>query len=108
MSFLSLPGAKDIGIEFHSLSKTYNMTGWRVGWACGNKDVIAALAKIKENIDSGTFEAIQFAGIEALTGKQDNISELREIYRRRTGILVDSLKEAGFDVTMPEGTFIAG
>ena len=105
VSFLSLPGAKDIGIEFHSLSKTYNMTGWRVGWACGNKDIIAALAKIKENIDSGTFEAIQFAGIEALTGKQDNISELREIYRRRMGILVDSLKESGFDVAMHEGTY---
>lgn len=105
VSFLSLPGAKDIGIEFHSLSKTYNMTGWRIGWVCGNREIISALAKMKENIDSGTFEAIQFAGIEALTGNQKSVQELRNIYKKRMELLVNGLKEAGFKVKMPEGTF---
>ncbi|MCM8762390.1 MAG: LL-diaminopimelate aminotransferase [Candidatus Omnitrophica bacterium] len=105
VSFLSLPGAKDVGIEFHSLSKTYNMTGWRIGWVCGNSKVIAALAKIKENIDSGTFEAIQFAGIEALTGSQESVKELRAIYKNRMNILINGLKEAGFEINIPKGTF---
>jgi len=105
VSFLSLPGAKDIGIEFHSLSKTYNMTGWRIGWACGNRELVAALAKIKENIDSGTFEAIQFAGIEALTGSQESVNNLRSIYKKRMDILVDGLREAGFRIIPPKGTF---
>ncbi|MCX8082052.1 MAG: LL-diaminopimelate aminotransferase [bacterium] len=105
VSFLSLPGAKDIGIEFHSLSKTYNMTGWRIGWACGNSNLVSALAKIKENIDSGTFEAIQFAGVEALTGSQKSVIELRKIYKNRMKILVNGLKETGFAIKMPEGTF---
>jgi LL-diaminopimelate aminotransferase len=105
VSFLSLPGAKDVGIEFNSLSKTYNMTGWRVGWVCGNRELVAALAKIKENIDSGTFEAIQFAGVEALSGSQDNVEELRGIYRRRRDVFTAGLKEAGFDVSAPKGTF---
>ena len=105
VSFLSLPGAKDIGIEFHSLSKTYNMTGWRIGWACGNRELVAALAKIKENIDSGTFEAIQFAGIEALTGSQESVNNLRSIYKKRMDILVNGLREAGFRIVPPKGTF---
>ncbi len=105
VSFLSLPGAKDVGIEFNSLSKTYNMTGWRAGWACGNRELVAALAKIKENIDSGTFEAIQFAGIEALTGSQENVRRLRNIYRERRDIFAVGLREAGFDVSVPKGTF---
>ncbi|MBA3063106.1 MAG: aminotransferase class I/II-fold pyridoxal phosphate-dependent enzyme, partial [Atribacteria sp.] len=72
-SFLEVDGAKEVGIEFHSLSKTYNMTGWRLGFAVGNKEAISALSIIKTNIDSGVFKAIQQAGIEALTGPQDNI-----------------------------------
>lgn len=72
-SFLATPGAKEVGIEFNSLSKPYNMTGWRIGFAVGNKDVLAALSVIKTNIDSGVFNAVQYAAIEALTGPQDNI-----------------------------------
>jgi len=105
VSFLSIPGAKDIGIEFNSLSKTFNMTGWRVGWACGNKELISALAKVKENVDSGVFEAIQFAGIEALTNSKESISKMREIYRRRMNLFVDGLKKSGFNVRFPDGTF---
>lgn len=105
ISFLSLPGAKDVGIEFHSLSKTYNMTGWRIGWVCGNSSIVSGLAKLKENIDSGTFEAIQFAGIEALTGSQEKVNELRDIYKKRMQLLVDGLKETGIELTFPKGTF---
>lgn len=105
VSFLSLPGAKEVGIEFHSLSKTFNMTGWRIGWACGNKDLVSALSKVKENIDSGVFEAIQFAGIEALKGSKESILRMREIYRRRMTLFVDGLKKTGFQVKFPEGTF---
>src|SRR5210317_645405 len=77
-SFLETPGAKDVGIEFHSLSKTYNMTGWRIGWAAGNQKLIKALAKVKSNIDSGIFQAIQVAGIEALEGDQQCLADMRD------------------------------
>ena len=79
ISFMEVDGAKEVGIEFHSLSKTYNMTGWRVGFAVGNAEVIAGLGKIKTNIDSGLFEAIQIAGIEAIEGDQTAQAELREL-----------------------------
>lgn len=105
VSFLSIPGAKDIGIEIHSLSKTYNMTGWRIGWACGNKNLVSSLATLKENIDSGTFEAIQIAGIECLSGPQDDVERMRSIYQKRRDVLVDGLKEMDFDVKIPEATF---
>lgn len=105
VSFLSLPGAKEVGIEFNSLSKTYNMTGWRVGWACGNRELVSSLAKVKENIDSGTFEAIQFAGIEALQGAQESVEKLRGIYRNRRDMFASGLKEAGLNVSSPKGTF---
>ena len=105
VSFLSIPGAKDIGIEFNSLSKTFNMTGWRVGWACGNRELISLLSKVKENIDSGVFEAIQFAGIEALTNSKESILKMREIYGRRMNLFVNGLKNIGFDVRFPDGTF---
>jgi len=81
------------------------MTGWRIGWVCGNRELVSALAKIKENIDSGTFEAIQFAGIEALTGSQESVKKLRTIYKNRMHLLVEGLKECGFNINMPEGTF---
>ncbi|MCL5674142.1 MAG: LL-diaminopimelate aminotransferase [Candidatus Omnitrophica bacterium] len=105
VSFFSIPGAKDVGIEFHSLSKTYNMTGWRIGWACGNKEIVSKLAILKENIDSGTFEAIQLAGIEALSGPQDDVHEIRGIYQERRDILVEGLKKLSFNVKIPEATF---
>jgi LL-diaminopimelate aminotransferase len=103
-SFLEVPGAKEVGIEFHSLSKTYNMTGWRIGFAVGNAEVIAGLGKIKTNVDSGLFEAIQIAGIEALEGDQTAQEELRNIYKRRRDVLVKGLREAGFKVRAPEAT----
>ena len=105
INFLSLPGAKEIGIEINSLSKTYNMTGWRIGWACGNKSLISGLAKLKENIDSGTFEAIQVAGISALNGSQECVRKLRNIYKKRRDIFADGLRKMGWAVNLPKGTF---
>ena len=105
MSFLEVDGAKEVGIEFHSLSKTYNMTGWRIGFAVGNPQVIAGLGKIKTNVDSGLFEAVQIAGIEALEGDQKPQEALREMYRARRDVLVAGLREAGFDVAAPEASF---
>ena len=105
VSFLEVKGARDVGIEFHSLSKTYNMTGWRIGFAVGNRDVIAALGKVKTNIDSGIFQAIQYAGIEALEGDQTCVEEMKRIYQERRDILVKGLREAGLSVEPPRATF---
>jgi LL-diaminopimelate aminotransferase len=104
-SFLQLPGAKDIGIEFHSLSKTYSMTGWRLGMAVGNREVLAALGKIKSNIDSGAFDAIQLAGIAALDSDQSCVREYNAIYQERRDLLVSGLNKLGFQVTPPKATF---
>ncbi|HRS06926.1 MAG TPA: LL-diaminopimelate aminotransferase [Candidatus Ratteibacteria bacterium] len=104
-SFLSIPGAKDIGIEIHSLSKTYNMTGWRIGWACGNEKLVSGLATLKENIDSGTFEAIQIAGIECLSGPQDDVEQMRKTYQKRRDVLVECLRKLNFQVKIPQATF---
>lgn len=105
MSILEAEGAKDTAIEFHSLSKTYNMTGWRIGWACGNAKLIAALAKVKSNIDSGIFTPIQIAGIAALEGPQDFIKEMCGIYQQRRDVLVDGLRSLGWQVNPPKATF---
>jgi LL-diaminopimelate aminotransferase len=104
-SFLEVPGAKAVGIEFHSLSKTYNMTGWRLGMAVGNKDVLAALGKIKSNIDSGAFDAIQIAGIAALDSDQSCVRENCAILQERRDILVGGLKKLGYDAEFPQATF---
>ncbi|MFH1339023.1 MAG: LL-diaminopimelate aminotransferase [Candidatus Omnitrophota bacterium] len=104
-SFLQTRGAKGTGIEFHSLSKTYNMTGWRIGWVCGNKNLVAALAKVKSNVDSGIFGAIQIAGIAALEGSEDNISDIRGLYRRRRDILAEGLDSLGWKISRPKATF---
>jgi len=104
-SFLEAPGAGEVGIEFHSLSKTYNMTGWRVGFAVGNADIIATFGKVKTNIDSGLFDAIQRAGIEALTGDQFCTDDMRAMYRERRDVLVDGLRGAGIDAEPPQATF---
>jgi len=104
-SFLETPGAKDVGIEFHSLSKTYNMTGWRIGWAAGNAEIIGGLGRIKSNIDSGIFEAIQVAGIEALEGDQQCLEDMRAIYTERRDVLVEGLKKLGISVQSPSATF---
>ncbi len=105
LSFLQIPGAKDVGIEFHSLSKTYNMTGWRIGFAVGNKDAIAGLGKIKTNLDSGIFQAIQEAGIEALSTDDRILKKIREIYQGRRDALYEGLKKFGFEVNKPKATF---
>jgi len=104
-SFLEVPGAKDIGIEFHSLSKTYNMTGWRLGMAVGNPEVLAALGKIKSNIDSGAFNAIQIAGIAALDSDQSCVWENCRIYQERRDLLVGGLQKLGYEVDPPKATF---
>ena len=104
-SFLEVDGAKDVGIEFHSLSKTYNMTGWRIGFAVGNKEAVGALGAVKSNIDSGVFQAVQVAGIRALRGSQDCVEQMRRIYQERRDLMVAGLSEAGFDLRMPMATF---
>jgi len=104
-SFLQLPGAKDIAIEFHSLSKTYNMTGWRLGFVVGNREVLAALGKIKSNIDSGAFNAVQMAGITALDSDQSCVAENCRVYQERRDILVGGLKKLGYEVDVPKATF---
>ncbi|MDP3937278.1 MAG: LL-diaminopimelate aminotransferase [Deltaproteobacteria bacterium] len=104
-SFLEAPGAKEVGVEFHSLSKTYNMTGWRCGFAVGNPQVIAGLGKIKTNVDSGIFEAIQVAGMEALEGDQSCIEEMRKLYAERRDVFVAGLMQAGIEVKPPKATF---
>ncbi len=104
-SFLEVEGAREVGIEFHSLSKTYNMTGWRVGWACGNPQLVAALAKVKSNIDSGIFSAIQIAAVEALTGPQDYVDKMRQLYQGRRDCLVNGLRSLGWQVEPPKATF---
>lgn len=104
-SFLEIDGAKDVGIEFHSLSKTYNMTGWRIGFAVGQKEVISALGKVKSNLDSGVFQALQEAGIEALSSDNAAIDEIRRRYQSRRDILVSGLDKAGLEVEIPQATF---
>ena len=94
-----------MGIEFHSLSKTYNMTGWRLGMAVGNREVLAALGKIKSNIDSGAFDAIQIAGIAALDSDQSCVRENCAILEERRNVLVGGLKKLGYDVDFPKATF---
>lgn len=103
-SFLETPGAKDVGIEVFSLSKTYNMTGWRSGAVVGNADLVAAYWQLKTNIDSGMFEAIQEASVAALASDQSSVAQMCEIYRRRRDVLVDALRAIGMDVNAPKGT----
>jgi LL-diaminopimelate aminotransferase len=104
-SFIAIKGAKDVGIEMHSLSKTYNMTGWRLGFAVGNRDMLAGLGKIKSNVDSGAFEAVQEAGIAALSGPQDCVRDMNIIYKDRRDALIKGLNELGLDVKPPKATF---
>jgi len=105
-SILQIDGAKEVAVELHSLSKTFNMTGWRIGFAVGNKEALAALAKVKNNIDSGVFGAVQQAGIAALDGiNRTEILDQIQSYRRRRDILVAGLREAGWTVSSPEATF---
>jgi len=104
-SLLELPGGRDVGIEFHSLSKTFNMTGWRVGFAVGHPDLIAGLGKVKTNVDSGVFQAVQEAAIAALTGDPAEIERMRAMYRERRDVLVSGLCSIGLPCEPPGGTF---
>lgn len=104
-SFLQFDGAKEIGIEFNSLSKPFNMTGWRIGWAAGREDVIEALGRIKTNIDSGIFEAVQYAGIEALNSAEENIIKMNKLYTKRRDLIVEGLQELGWDVKKNMASF---
>jgi LL-diaminopimelate aminotransferase len=105
LSIMEIPGARDVAIEFHSLSKTYNMTGWRIGMAVGNETLVQGLGKIKENIDSGAFQAVQEAGIVALEQGEPFAKELRGIYRERRDVVVSALKKIGVDCREPKATF---
>lgn len=104
-SFFEVDGAKDVGIESHSLSKTYNMAGWRIGFAVGNAELLHYLSLVKTNIDVGIFEPIQMAGVEALEGDQSGVDELRRTYQRRRDILVPGLRRAGLAFKIPQATF---
>ena len=104
-SFLEVEGAKNVGVEFHSLSKTYQMTGWRLGWACGNSEIIAGLSEVKDNYDSGVFGAVQEAGAVALTSSQNCVEEMRKVYQNRRDIFTGELNKIGWSVKKPEATF---
>lgn len=105
LSILEIEGAQDVAIEFHSLSKTFNMTGWRLGFAVGNAQLVSTLAKLKTNIDSGAFVAVQEAGIAALQAGDSCVEQLRKTYKERRDILVDGLRRGGFDPMVPEASF---
>lgn len=104
-SFLEVKGGKEIAIEFHSLSKTYNMTGWRIGFAVGNADVIKALKEVKSNIDSGVFQAVQWAAIAALEGSENVVEKNRGVFQERRDILIDGLRKIGLRVQRAKATF---
>ena len=104
-SFLEVDGAREVAIEFHSLSKTYNMTGWRIGFAVGNKEIVGGLGKIKTNIDSGIFQAVQWAGVEALADDPSVADVMKGVYQERRDVLVSGLKSAGLDFDAPKATF---
>ena len=103
-SFMQVEGAKDVGLEFHSLSKTYNMTGWRLGMAVGNAEMIGSLMVVKSNLDSGVPQAIQRMGIEAMAGPLDSVEERNAVYQRRRDRVVAALRELGLDVTPPRAS----
>jgi len=104
-SLLEFEGARESVIEFHSLSKTYNMTGWRSGWAAGNSELVAALAKVKSNIDSGIFSAIQLASVAALESPDQQLESMCQLYQERRDILVGGLNSLGWNVAKPKATF---
>jgi LL-diaminopimelate aminotransferase len=103
-SVLQVDGAKDVAVEFHSLSKTYNMTGWRIGMAVGSPVAVEALGRVKTNIDSGIFNAVQRAGIAALEGPQDFLDDLRALYQRRRDLVVKTFNEVGWNLQPPRGS----
>ncbi len=105
LSILEIPDAKAVAVEFHSLSKTYNMTGWRVAMAVGNPSLVKGLGKIKENVDSGIFQAVQEAGVVALEQGEPFAESLRQMYRQRRDVVLSALSKAGIECQKPEATF---
>jgi len=105
MSLMEVEGAREVGIEFHSLSKTFNMTGWRIGFVVGNREIVGALGKIKTNIDSGVFQAVQIAAAEALNGYGAETEEIVRVYTARRDLLVQAIRAAGLEVEPPKATF---
>ena len=106
-SILNIDGAKEVAIEYHSVSKTYNMTGWRIGFAVGNAQILAGLGRIKQNMDSGVFQAVQYAGIAALSGPQQCVADNCRIWQERRDVLIAALREMGFSVATPKASFYA-
>lgn len=106
-SILQVPGAKDVAVESFSLSKSYNMPGWRVGFVCGNKQLVGALARIKSYLDYGIFTPVQVAAITALEGPQDCVAEIRQMYRQRRDVLCDGLNKIGWQIEKPKATMFA-
>ncbi|HIO15073.1 MAG TPA: aminotransferase class I/II-fold pyridoxal phosphate-dependent enzyme, partial [Chromatiales bacterium] len=106
-SILQIDGAKDIAVEFYSLSKTYNMPGWRVGFMCGNKELVDALARIKSYLDYGMFTPIQIAAITALEGPQECVEEIRSLYQVRRDVLCGGLNSIGWEIEPPKATMFA-
>jgi len=106
-SILQVKGARDLAVEFTSLSKTYSMPGWRIGFAAGNKTLISALARVKSYLDYGAFTPVQVAATAALNGPQDCIDEIREVYRGRRDVLVEGLAAAGWEIPSPAATMFA-
>ncbi len=104
-SFLKVNGAKAVGVEFHSVSKTCNMTGWRIGFVCGNREVVSGIAKVKSDIDSGVFTAIQRAGITALDIAETHLEKMNKVYQERRDALVDGLNNIGWTTKKPKATF---
>ena len=105
LTLFEIPGAKEIGLEFHSLSKTFNMTGWRIGWVCGRADLVALIGQLKTNIDSGIFQAVQWAAIEALNGGDQETRAACEVYARRHSLVADTLNSLGWSIKPPRATF---
>jgi len=103
-SFLQVPGAKDVGVEFYSMTKSYSMPGWRVGFCVGNREIVAALRRIKSYLDYGIFQPIQIAAIIALKGPDDCVREIVDVYRERRDTLVDGLGRMGWEIDKPKGT----
>jgi LL-diaminopimelate aminotransferase len=105
LSLFEIDGAKEVGLEFHSLSKTYNMTGWRIGWVCGRADLVGLIGQLKTNIDSGIFQAVQWAAIEALRGGEAETRAACEVYARRHRLVADTLNALGWSIKPPRATF---
>ena len=106
-SILQVKGARDVAVEFTSMSKTYSMPGWRIGFATGNKNLISALSRIKSYLDYGAFTPIQVAATAALNGPQDCVDQMRQLYRERRDVLIDSMSQAGWEIPSPPSTMFA-